>query len=141
MFYHLKWNTLMKCKGWSKKNLTKVFGPYLSSTSSFRENLVGFLCALSVLSLKMYRTFFLATNLCKILQKQWIARKLSIEPRFTFSSFLFWHHHRFFNITGNLEARNKIRDAVLISMNRAVGKSTSFLLYAIFKLVYCSNYP
>ena len=37
--------------------------------------------------------------------------------------FLFWHLECFFNISGSLEARNKIKDAVLISMDRAVGKS------------------
>ena len=38
--------------------------------------------------------------------------------------FLFWHLECFFNISGKLEARNKIKDAVLISVNRAVEKST-----------------
>ena len=84
-------------KGWSKKNLTKVFLPYISSTSSIRENWGVFLGALSVLNLEMYLTFFLATKLYKILQKPWIAYKSS-QTQIYIWLFLFWHNQYFLQL-------------------------------------------
>jgi hypothetical protein len=114
--------------------------PYLSSTSTYRENQGVFLGVLSVLILKMYVLNFIPSY--KIVQD--IAETVNClqiisQIQIHIQLFLFWHHQGFFNNSESLEARNKIKDAVLISMNRAVGKSTSFLLYVVVEFWYCSQ--
>ena len=53
-----------------------------------------------------------------------MAYKLAVNRKFTFCCFYFDSINVFFNISGSLQARSKIKDAVVISMNRTVGKTT-----------------